>query len=130
MDLTVSPHDTGQLITKIRIKWRFFTPTKDKSWQSRLLGRPAQPIRGTLAQRWGVYKYPLLLEGQVFNSFYSKPLILLYLFWLKHRSVCRYNPPIRWRSLLNVDDSQPWRNPPVQHTFWSQVRSLIFFVIK
>jgi hypothetical protein len=32
------------------------------------LGRYAQPIRETLAQRWGIYKYPPLLEGQVFYS--------------------------------------------------------------
>jgi hypothetical protein len=64
-ELTASPHDEGQLITRIRTKRRFLTPTKEKSWQSLRLGRPTQPTRETLVQRWGIYKYPPSLEGQV-----------------------------------------------------------------
>ncbi|KAK2421057.1 hypothetical protein QL285_031724 [Trifolium repens] len=55
-------------LPEIRTKGRFLDPTTDKSWQSPLLGRKAQPIRETLAQRWGFYKYSPSLEGQVLNS--------------------------------------------------------------
>jgi hypothetical protein len=39
MSLTASSYDAGQLITRIRTKCRFLTPTTEKSWQSPLLGR-------------------------------------------------------------------------------------------
>jgi hypothetical protein len=39
MSLTASPHNAGHLITRIRAKQRFLTPTYEKSWQSLLLGR-------------------------------------------------------------------------------------------
>jgi hypothetical protein len=67
-ELTASPHDAGQLIIRIRAKWRFLTPTKEKSWQSLLLGRSTQLIKRTLTQRWRIYKYSPSLEGHVFNS--------------------------------------------------------------
>jgi hypothetical protein len=95
MSLTASPHDAGQLITRIRAKCRFLTPTKEKFWQSLLLACLSRPIKGTLTHRWEIYKYTSSLEGQVFNSFsisLSLSCICL-LFLLKHWSTCKYHPP-------------------------------------
>jgi hypothetical protein len=128
MSSTTPSHDEGQLITKIRTKWRLLTPTKEKFWQSLLLGRLAQPVKGTLAQRWGTYKDPPSLEGQVLNSLLTFTLVLVH---SSDLSIERLQVQLSlrwWNAALHQRYCSMVKNLPVHYPFWSQVRSVMIML--